>query len=53
MMRADAVGADLVRDRPVVVDDQHPAVLGVGDRDLPVLQAVGVVGLVQVSRRRP
>jgi len=52
-MRADAVGADLVRDRPVVVDDQHPAVLGVGDRDLPVLQEVGVVGLVQVPRRRP
>ena len=51
MVHAGAVGADLVRDGPVRVDHEHPAVLRVGHRDLPVLQQVRVVGLVQVARR--
>ncbi len=50
-MHAPAVGADLVRDRAVGVDHQHPAVVSVGHRDLPVAEQVGVVGLGQVSRR--
>ena len=33
-------------------DHQHAAVLRIGDRDRPVLQQVGVVGLVQVARVR-
>lgn len=50
MVDAHAGGTDLVSDGSVLVEHDHPAVDGVSDCDLTVLEQVGVIRLVQVSR---
>src|SRR5674476_1278364 len=54
--RAGYVGvstiADLAGHLLLLREEQDPVVGGVGHRDRAVLQQVGVVGLVQISRRR-
>ena len=41
----DAGGADLLHDAPLGLMIEDAAVVGVGDRDVAVLEQVGVVGL--------